>query len=324
MYAAPDEFEYDEQSGLYYSQFIATDENGEKCQYVTWFHSETGEYSQNVYSINQISGLNEDEANQIEESKMPSLFPAPPEPEIDLGEYYRKLKLQSRQDIGNRFWKNIVTKKYYVLVTVTILVIIGFYIWKLGENSDEQQKKTDEAIHTQTFIEEQTDEMQENVEAIVPDVQVSAETNGDKSNLMDEENKQNNMQEINNVNQEEQEKIETEKEKTISNEFQEFQYAGLFVCYDPQMEGFEPWIELLEDGTFMMHLNLGDMMADVSGNYSWDEDEDIIIYLYFNDMGGTMASEAQMTMSNPDTLHFETSGFGLMGYGDNEGYFGRQ
>lgn len=50
-FAAPDGYIYDENTGLYYAQVIAVDEQGNQCQVVNWFNPETGEYKQNVYSI---------------------------------------------------------------------------------------------------------------------------------------------------------------------------------------------------------------------------------------------------------------------------------
>lgn len=103
-----------------------------------------------------------------------------------------------------------------------------------------------------------------------------------------------------------------------------FAYYGTFTCFDSQLAGYEPYIDLGPDGTFYMRMNLGDTMADATGTYTWEEKDDIYIFLYFDDVGGTIPSEATAIMSSgPDTLYFETSGFGLMGYGDSSGYFSR-
>lgn len=50
-YAAPEGYIYDENTGLYYTQIIAVDEQGNQSQVVNWFNPETGEYTQNVYPI---------------------------------------------------------------------------------------------------------------------------------------------------------------------------------------------------------------------------------------------------------------------------------
>lgn len=51
-YSAPEGYIYDENTGLYYTQIIAEDEQGNQSQIVNWFDPETGEYTQQVYPIN--------------------------------------------------------------------------------------------------------------------------------------------------------------------------------------------------------------------------------------------------------------------------------
>lgn len=48
----PEGYLYDKNTGLYYSQVIAKNQEGITCQIVTWFNSETGEYSRNIYPVN--------------------------------------------------------------------------------------------------------------------------------------------------------------------------------------------------------------------------------------------------------------------------------
>lgn len=48
----PEGYLYDKNTGLYYSQVIAKNQEGITCQIVTWFDSETGEYSRNIYPVN--------------------------------------------------------------------------------------------------------------------------------------------------------------------------------------------------------------------------------------------------------------------------------
>ncbi len=52
-YLPPEGFAPDQRTGLYYSQVITQDENGNVFQVVTWFNPETGEYSRNVYPVNR-------------------------------------------------------------------------------------------------------------------------------------------------------------------------------------------------------------------------------------------------------------------------------
>ena len=50
-YQAPQGYQFDPQTGLYYTQVLASDTLGNQSQVVTWFNAETGEYSQNVYPV---------------------------------------------------------------------------------------------------------------------------------------------------------------------------------------------------------------------------------------------------------------------------------
>lgn len=51
-YSPPEGYVYDTNTGLYYSQVIAKNQEGITCQIVTWFNAETGEYSRNIYPVN--------------------------------------------------------------------------------------------------------------------------------------------------------------------------------------------------------------------------------------------------------------------------------
>lgn len=51
-YSPPEGYLFDKNTGLYYSQVIAKNQDGVTCQIVTWFNAETGEYSRNIYPVN--------------------------------------------------------------------------------------------------------------------------------------------------------------------------------------------------------------------------------------------------------------------------------
>ena len=51
-YSPPEGYLFDNNTGLYYSQVIAKNQDGVTCQIVTWFNVETGEYSRNIYPVN--------------------------------------------------------------------------------------------------------------------------------------------------------------------------------------------------------------------------------------------------------------------------------
>ena len=59
----PEGYEFDQNSGLYYTQVIANDSAGNQVQVVTWFNAESGEYTQNTYPI---------EGSQLAQSATPS------------------------------------------------------------------------------------------------------------------------------------------------------------------------------------------------------------------------------------------------------------
>lgn len=60
-YNPPEGYLYDENSGLYYTQIIAKAENGTENQVVTWFDAESGQYSQEVYPIDENTTFIDDE-----------------------------------------------------------------------------------------------------------------------------------------------------------------------------------------------------------------------------------------------------------------------
>ena len=53
LYTAPPGYEFDQNTGLYYTQVLAEDADGKRSQVVTWFDADTGSYSQNVYPVSE-------------------------------------------------------------------------------------------------------------------------------------------------------------------------------------------------------------------------------------------------------------------------------
>ena len=103
----------------------------------------------------------------------------------------------------------------------------------------------------------------------------------------------------------------------------DFVYAGEFICDRAELGDNAPRITLNEDGTFTMLLNLGDLMASTSGTFTWEETDEFYIYLHFDDLQGSIGSDAVVILTGPDGLYFMSEGFGLMGYGDSTGFFDR-
>lgn len=65
----PEGYLYDKNTGLYYSQVIAKNQEGITCQIVTWFDSETGEYSRNIYPVNSNATETSNRASMTRDSK---------------------------------------------------------------------------------------------------------------------------------------------------------------------------------------------------------------------------------------------------------------
>ena len=74
-YKAPEGYLFSEESGLYYSQIIAKDENGKTNQIVTWFNADTGEYTRQIYPIEgevkqeNTENTNKESSNVVTEQK---------------------------------------------------------------------------------------------------------------------------------------------------------------------------------------------------------------------------------------------------------------
>ena len=48
-YQPPVGYEYDPNTGLYFNQVRAVDENGQNVRVITWFNADTGEYTRDIY-----------------------------------------------------------------------------------------------------------------------------------------------------------------------------------------------------------------------------------------------------------------------------------
>ncbi|MCR4656518.1 MAG: hypothetical protein K5770_09860 [Lachnospiraceae bacterium] len=51
VYRAPEGYQYDDNTGLYYTQVMAADASGSSFRVVTWFNPDTGEYDQQIYPL---------------------------------------------------------------------------------------------------------------------------------------------------------------------------------------------------------------------------------------------------------------------------------
>ncbi|MCR4909471.1 MAG: hypothetical protein K5985_11630 [Lachnospiraceae bacterium] len=59
-YRPPEGYIFDPDTGLYYSQVIAADAAGRRSQVVTWFDCDTGEYRQEIFSLESSAALRPD------------------------------------------------------------------------------------------------------------------------------------------------------------------------------------------------------------------------------------------------------------------------
>ena len=121
-YQAPEGYVLDPNTGLYYTQVIAEDDNGAKSQVVTWFNADTGEYRQDVYPI-------EGSVVQASESVTSGLKPAPPEPELKI------TPIKGRAPIGAGNKKGLKIAGI-VIAAVVVLALAGVGIWKFVLNRD--------------------------------------------------------------------------------------------------------------------------------------------------------------------------------------------
>ena len=120
------------------------------------------------------------------------------------------------------------------------------------------------------------------------------------------------------------------KETGLTNIVTIVVYVLYFIVYQMYMNGQTIGKRIMkirvvknEDGTFTMLLNLGDLMATTSGTFTWEETDEFYIYLHFDDLQGSIGSDAVVILTGPDGLYFMSEGFGLMGYGDSTGFFDR-
>ena len=65
VYQAPEGYRYDENTGLYFNQIRANDENGNPVRIVTWFNADTGEYTREFYP----EGVSTDDSRGKQEIK---------------------------------------------------------------------------------------------------------------------------------------------------------------------------------------------------------------------------------------------------------------
>ncbi len=103
---------------------------------------------------------------------------------------------------------------------------------------------------------------------------------------------------------------------------------SMYLCTDPDLPSeYRPYIEFHTDETFYMFINMGEGVYDAQGVYSIDEATGHIS-LVFHTINGNDPGEnnrvADVQIMDENTLYFATEGFGLMGYGNNEGIFVRQ
>ncbi len=105
------------------------------------------------------------------------------------------------------------------------------------------------------------------------------------------------------------------------------QGTSTFMCMDSDLpEEYRPFIQFHSDGTFYMFINMGEGVYDSSGTYAVNEETGRITltFLEINSSDpGPNHSIADIDIIDENTLYFITDGFGLMGYGEDDGIFTR-
>lgn len=117
-YKEPEGYILDERTGLYYSQIVGVDETGRQVQVVTWFDSETGEYSQHTYPI-------EDDGNQTMKQQ-----------NTDKPIFDNSLRSKSKKTAMS---KNLIP----VVCGLLVIAIVLFVVKGMSDKDDTQQTASD-------------------------------------------------------------------------------------------------------------------------------------------------------------------------------------
>ena len=143
-YQAPEGYVLDPGTGLYYTQVIAEDGNGNKSQVVTWFNADTGEYRQDVYPIKggantapPLSNAKKEpkgpsKAEQKKQAKQAKLNSIPKPPKVDASDDYQYHKNQN-------FMRGLGV---VIIFCIIMVILIGFFIkFLMGESSCTMSKE---------------------------------------------------------------------------------------------------------------------------------------------------------------------------------------
>ena len=192
-YREPEGYILDERTGLYYSQIIGVDETGSQMQIVTWFNTESGEYSQYTYPIEnaditahssmQHVSQNISDTQSFEESK---LLEAPPEPEIQItnikaDKEYENERLHTKSKRGDSRKAYLPIIGALLVIFVVVLVVKGLSD-KNAANGKEVNVMTENTENTEnTAVVEETDAFASEGAALSSEIASNSDSNDEKS-----------------------------------------------------------------------------------------------------------------------------------------------
>lgn len=322
-YLPPEGYLYDEGSGLFYTQTIASDANGKRSQVVTWFNADTGEYTRNTYPI-----------EDVQPSAMFAEYVTDSFPSQDNVPYTKGEK------------KGLIIGAIIAGSVVTIGLIVLAVVLLTGKNSsmktrEEAQVASEEnVLHEDSEIIEKTEPEKVDAKESETDIfekEMNSEYEDSYENeeeYVEEYSEEGEYSEDEKYYKEQMEKEASKKESEYNQEMgEEGNYRNLDFMYttfydsDPDIPyEYEPYISFDKDGTFYLMLNFGEGMQGYDGTYTVkgreSEMDDITITLTISNPSNGIPKKATVVFSDsPDCCIFMDEDFGLMGYYGAPYYF---
>ena len=311
-YQAPEGYELDHASGMYYmQQGYSADSYGNNVPVVSWFNPNTGEFIQNselpAYFAQNCQGVPMqqgymDQGMPMQQGYMPQNF-AP-----------------VRQKTGNG------AKCFLIFMLILIigagLTVGGIFIGKALNSSDKNSSG-----ETTTSADSDSDK-DKNSEYEYADT--SETTTEKKTETTTEKKTETTTEQKPESTTEKKTEASTEKtESTTSEEAAGFNPSeenyfiqGTFISADPNLAGgSESTLIFYPNGSFHMDINFGEGFCGYDGTYTTSkkqsEMDDIYVYLTFDSTTNGIPKNATVVFTDtPDYCEFLTDGFGLIGYGE--------
>ena len=192
-YREPEGYILDERTGLYYSQIIGVDETGSQMQIVTWFNTESGEYSQYTYPIENADIMAHSSMQQVSQNisdtqsfEESTLLEAPPEPEIQLtnikaDKEYENERLHTKS-------KRVDSRKAYLPLIGALLVIFVVVLVVKGLSDKKAARGKEVNVMTENTENTGNTAVVEETDAFASDSAVQSSEIASNSDSKDEKN----------------------------------------------------------------------------------------------------------------------------------------